>query len=755
MADPRAKRKGALIPREQAPTIDARYLVNGVSRHDLSSGAASVAWAAVTGKPSVNTTSPLSGGGSLASSLTLTTSMATSRLIGRTTAGTGVMEQLTVTAPLALGTGTLTTTMATARLLGRYSAGTGVMQEITIGSGLSLSGAGALSATGATVADGDYGDIVVSGAGTSWLLDSTIAGTAGGRTIYGGNAANDDLHLYSTSHATKGYVYIYDDLVIGNAGTEAGGVSINGTNYEAIAGVHDIGGARAASLHLHRHSTTLQNYLLATRSATEDDTHAALTNADVILTLMAAACTGTHYDQSASIEFLVGAGTVSGTSSPGRIRFRTTPDGSQTPTTRLDILANGQINTSDGLDVGGTLTAQTGTSTTAGLLKLGIAAGAAPYERIFGYACDDLPTILASSANTHFERAPEVPTVLQLLPKPLATTADASASPPSGWTVANTARISSASVASGRLACTCTGTGEYYNGTATAAYWYHQDLLPDGSGYECVFRLDASSIGTNSSVRMVWTSQTAASTATIWFSVDIRYTGVAYTVAILYNGTTGATLATLDLATFTAGVWFRVRLQSTIVWRIDYNSTAGGTTAPTTWTTGAAYVTNGYATGVFTRVIAFTTPGGNACVGGFICASERLFHGSGWAGVWGGGGYATTSDTLTLIASAGNAVERWTPNITKLRLALADALNRLPGDAATATWSCTGSDSDTTPDVAPTMQAAASLDLKQDGSDTAADAAGYKYWALHVAFASASGVPSGSLETALIRLVPA
>lgn len=51
MADSRAKRKGALIPREKAPTIDARYIVNGVSRHDLSSGSVPTAWSAITGKP--------------------------------------------------------------------------------------------------------------------------------------------------------------------------------------------------------------------------------------------------------------------------------------------------------------------------------------------------------------------------------------------------------------------------------------------------------------------------------------------------------------------------------------------------------------------------------------------------------------------------------------------------------------------------------------------------------------------------------
>jgi len=45
------------------------------------------------------------------------------------------------------GTGTITTSIATNKLVGRSSAGTGVMEEITVGTGLSLSG-GTLSTTG-------------------------------------------------------------------------------------------------------------------------------------------------------------------------------------------------------------------------------------------------------------------------------------------------------------------------------------------------------------------------------------------------------------------------------------------------------------------------------------------------------------------------------------------------------------------------------------------------------------------------------
>lgn len=60
----------------------------------------------------------------------------------------GTITSLSATAPITYSAGNISTSMNTNKLIGRYSAGTGVMQEITIGTGLSLDGSGNLTATG-------------------------------------------------------------------------------------------------------------------------------------------------------------------------------------------------------------------------------------------------------------------------------------------------------------------------------------------------------------------------------------------------------------------------------------------------------------------------------------------------------------------------------------------------------------------------------------------------------------------------------
>jgi hypothetical protein len=135
---------------------------------------------------SVTATSPITSSGG--NTPVISTTMATNKLIGRATAGTGVMEEITLgtnlsisgttlnastsgvtsvaTAGLISGgtitsTGTITTSITTNKLVGRGTAGTGVMEEIILGTGLSLSGT-TLNATGSS---GGYATIQEEGSG--------------------------------------------------------------------------------------------------------------------------------------------------------------------------------------------------------------------------------------------------------------------------------------------------------------------------------------------------------------------------------------------------------------------------------------------------------------------------------------------------------------------------------------------------------------------------------------------------------------
>jgi hypothetical protein len=69
---------------------------------------------------------------------------------------------------------------ANSKLLGSGATGSGApYSEITLGTGLSMSGT-TLSATGGGgLSDGDKGDIVVSGTGATWTIDSSVLTTAG------------------------------------------------------------------------------------------------------------------------------------------------------------------------------------------------------------------------------------------------------------------------------------------------------------------------------------------------------------------------------------------------------------------------------------------------------------------------------------------------------------------------------------------------------------------------------------------------
>ena len=98
------------------------------------------------------------------------------------TAGTGSVVNVATAGLISGGpitvSGTITTSMTTGKLVGRYSAGTGIMQEITLGTGLSLSGT-TLNATGGGSSLNDTTGILFGGALSATIGGTTFSVTAG------------------------------------------------------------------------------------------------------------------------------------------------------------------------------------------------------------------------------------------------------------------------------------------------------------------------------------------------------------------------------------------------------------------------------------------------------------------------------------------------------------------------------------------------------------------------------------------------
>ena len=120
--------------------------------------------------------------------------MTAARVLGRTTAATGAIEEMTVGTGLSLSGGVLSSTsaatgavtgsgltMSTAKVLGRTTAATGAIEEMTIGSGLALSG-GVLSST---AGGGSVTSVSGSGGSTGLTLNGGPITGSGTLTVAG------------------------------------------------------------------------------------------------------------------------------------------------------------------------------------------------------------------------------------------------------------------------------------------------------------------------------------------------------------------------------------------------------------------------------------------------------------------------------------------------------------------------------------------------------------------------------------------
>lgn len=154
----------------------------------------------------------------------------TARILGRTTAGTGAIQEITVGSGLTLSAGSLTNalvagtdyvapgavttrgiTMSTARLLGRTTAATGAIEEITVGTGLSLSG------------------------GT---LTNTVSASTGGKTLIASGTLSGTSQTFTSIAATYAYLVLQITGMSFTAGVTptVRPSTNNGSSYDSTAG---------------------------------------------------------------------------------------------------------------------------------------------------------------------------------------------------------------------------------------------------------------------------------------------------------------------------------------------------------------------------------------------------------------------------------------------------------------------------------------------------------------------------------------
>jgi hypothetical protein len=133
-------------------------------------------------------------------------------------------------------------------------------------------------------------------------------------------------------------MFVGSNLYVGNMGTEATGININGVTYPASMKISDLGSTDIAQVILHRHSTTFEPYLLGARSNTEDSSHASVTAGMRVLSIFGCGVCGTSYKHFGGISVAADStGTLNNTSSPGQLILYVTPDGAVIPATAVLI----------------------------------------------------------------------------------------------------------------------------------------------------------------------------------------------------------------------------------------------------------------------------------------------------------------------------------------------------------------------------------------------------------------------------------
>ena len=188
---------------------------------------------------------------------------------------------------------------------------------------------GANGSTGSQGPQGSNGSNGATGSqgpqGPSWN-----GGTVSGETNF------TNTLISNTFSATTG--------IIGNPGSESSIITVNGITFNSSFKISDIDGSNIAQTIFHKHSTTAEPMIIGARSNSDTATHSNVTAGQNVFTIYGSGWLGSSYKLNGQISIETDIiGSLSNTSSPGKIDFYTTPNASIWPEIAVSIDSQKQM----------------------------------------------------------------------------------------------------------------------------------------------------------------------------------------------------------------------------------------------------------------------------------------------------------------------------------------------------------------------------------------------------------------------------
>lgn len=141
-------------------------------------------------------------------------------------------------------------------------------------------------------------------------------------------------------------------VIAGDAGNEAGGVTVGGVNFTSSLKASDINNDDPVDIHIHKHSATIPAVLMGSRSDALGSGHAAVDDGDALFSIYAAGRNSSTYEISGQILFEVD-GTPGSGYVPGNIKFKTNKgaDTGLFPDLAMTINSTGHVRLENTLEV--------------------------------------------------------------------------------------------------------------------------------------------------------------------------------------------------------------------------------------------------------------------------------------------------------------------------------------------------------------------------------------------------------------------